>query len=345
MISTILWGLLATTQAGEISVTEKGHVNNPIWSADGKKIAFEINAQAGDISLFVAKVDGVSMSGSPEKILLGAQKSSFGGGGGTIAAPTWHPNGTLFFTGAYKGESNRIYMNAFNGTPSRALISEKDSPGDLSWPTVSNDGSNIVFVSDATGMGDVYSYNLTKWKLQPLVQSEHSEMAPRYDDSGKVIYTRKRNEGEDVFLYDGSASSDWVGGAGDQTRPNWADSGVVFFSSERGGDNWDIVVSVAPGKKKTLAKSVRLPFRAPPALSPDGTWVVYGLEHPDKSNSVWATKIDGSKTVELKTAHEACGEPALTSVDGKIYLAYTALPSEGSDWRQLHVMDVTSKLQ
>lgn len=347
MINTIFLGLFATAQAGDINVTAKGHANNPVWSADGKKIAFEINAQAGDISLFVANIENGENSGSPKEISLNVGGSSFGGSGGVItAAPVWHETGILFFEGSHKGGSNRIYMNDFRGSPSKQAVSEKLVSGDLSWPAMSKDGGLLVFVSDATGMGDIYTFNIRNWKeVKGITASEHSEMAPQFNKEGNIIYTRKRQEGEDVFLFDGSASSDWVGGAGDQTRPNWAGSSVVFFSSERGGDVWDVVVSSSPGNKKTLAKGVRLPFRAPPAVSPDGNWVVYGLEHPDKSNSMWATKTDGSKTVELKTKHEACGEPALTEVNGKIYLAYTGLPKEGSDWRQLHVIDVTSELQ
>ena len=68
------------------------------------------------------------------------------------------------------------------------------------------------------------------------------------------------------------------------------------------------------------------------------------LESPDKANSIWLTKIDGSKTVAIKTPHKACAEPSPTEVRKDFYLAYTAC-SSGSNWRQLHIMDVTSKLK
>ena len=70
----------------------------------------------------------------------------------------------------------------------------------------------------------------------------------------------------------------------------------------------------------------------------------YGVETLDKSDRIWLTKVDGSKTISIKTPHKACAELPLTEVNGKIYLAYTGLPSEGSNWRQLHIMDVTSQL-
>ena len=58
---------------------------------------------------------------------------------------------------------------------------------------------------------------------------------------------------------------------------------------------------------------------------------------------MYFTKLDGSGTVEVKTGLAAVGEPAVTTANGKTWLAYTALPSVGSDWRQLHVMDITGR--
>ena len=217
--------------------------------------------------------------------------------------------------------------------------------GDLSWPVFSPDGRELIFVSDQSGMGDIYKLDLSNWKtLTQITSSNSSEMAPRSHTDGRIIYTRKQNDAEDIFVFTGS-SSDWVGGAGDQTRPQWAGGSVVYFSSERGGESWDVLVSSSPGSKKTLAKDVRLPFRAPPALSPDGKWVAYGVETPEKADNIWLTKLDGSKTISIKTGHKACAEPSLTEVNGQIYLAYTGLPTEGSNWRQLHIMNVTSQLK
>jgi hypothetical protein len=58
---------------------------------------------------------------------------------------------------------------------------------------------------------------------------------------------------------------------------------------------------------------------------------------------VYITRLDGSSTVEIKTGLAAVGEPAITVAGGRSFLSFTALPSSGSDWRQLHVLDVTGK--
>lgn len=337
---------MQVANAEQIQVPADGHAMNPVWSPDGQRVAFEVNGQTGSITLFVAKVDGGKSAGVPEKMGLKVEQTSFGGSTGTVtAAPAWSPiNGALFFEGSHKGGSNRLYMYAFNGQPPYA-VPENVVSGDLSWPAFSPDGRELIFVSDQTGMGDIYKLDLSNWKtLTQITSSDYSEMAPRIHSDGRVIYTRKQNDAEDIFVHDGNPS-DWVGGAGDQTRPQWSGNSVVYFSSERGGAAWDVLVSSGPGTAKTLAKDVRLPFRAPPALTPDGKWVAYGVETLDKSDRIWLTKVDGSKTISIKTPHKACAEPSLTEVNGKIYLAYTGLPSEGSNWRQLHIMDVTSQLK
>ncbi len=348
MMVTMMWMMgIQMATAEQVQVPAEGHAMNPIWSPDGKKVAFEINGQTGSITLFVANIDGGKSSSVPEKMGLKVEQTSFGGSTGTVtAAPTWNPiNKALLFEGSHKGGSNRLYMYSFNGQPPYP-IPENVISGDLSWPSFSADGKTLLFVSDQTGKGDVYTLDLTNWKTTTqITNSEYSEMAPKFDGSGNIVYTRKQNDAEDIFVNKGGSNSDWVGGAGDQTRPQWVGSSVIYFTSERGGGVWDVAISAGGGQSKTLAKDIRLPFRASPALSPDGKWVAYGLENPDKATSIWLTKVDGSKTISIKTPHQACAEPSLTEVGGKIYLAYTGLPSEGSNWRQLHIVDVTDKLK
>jgi Tol biopolymer transport system component len=347
ILTTMLMMGMQMAQAEQVEVPAEGHAINPVWSPDGRKVAFEINGQTGSIALFVANIEGGKSTGIPEKMALKVEQTSFGGSSGTVtAAPTWNPvNKALLFEGSHKGGSNRLYMYSFNGQPPYP-VPESVISGDLSWPSFSADGMKLLFVSDETGMGDVYTLSLKDWKTkEQITNSEHSEMAPRFDASGNIVYTRKQNDAEDIFVHPGDANTARVKGGGDQTRPQPVGSSIVYFTSERGNDLWDIAISSSPGQSKTLAKDVRLPFRAAPALSPDGKWIAYGLENLDKADSIWLTKVDGSKTVAIKTPHKACSEPSLTQVGSKIYLAYTGLPSEGSNWRQLHIMDVTSKLQ
>src|SRR5205085_11321294 len=117
-----------------------------------------------------------------------------------------------------------------------------------------------------------------------FVASAYSEMAPRFEpSSGRIAYSRKNLGGEDLFVADESGtSSAWAGGNGDQTRPVWAGSSPVYFTDERGADHWDIAISSGTKSKRILARDVRLPLRAPPALSPDAKWGASAVADPKR---------------------------------------------------------------
>ncbi len=346
MILGLCLGLALSAYASEVSVAGEGHASNPSWSPDGNWLAFELNNYSGNIDLYLVKVQSGNPIGTPQKVNIPGSSSSFSSGGSMVAAPVWHPQGIVIFEGSNAGGTNRLYQQTPEGAAAGQLLSTGQIGGDLSWPAISPGGEYVAFGSDATGEGDIYYWDRASNKVIQAVSSPFSEMAPRYSPDGEsLVYTRKNQGSQDVFIWDGAKSTPLVGGGGDQTRPVWAGDSVVFFSNERHEEHWDIVASSGVGQKRTLAQNVRLPQRATPAISPDAKWVAYGVEDPEHSGKIQLSSLDGGRTVEVDTDFVACGEPALVSAGGHIYLAYTALPSEGADWRQLHIQDVTSLLQ
>ena len=328
--------------ATEIPSATSGHAQNPVWSSKGDRLAFEVNDNAGRIDLFAVDMSGTKFD-NIKKVEAKIGGTTFGGLSVVNAAPIWNKR-LIIFEHSRKGVQNRIYSSDLVRPP-RPVIQKAQLEGDLSWPTLSTDGKEMFFVSDSKGAGDIYSFTFIGQKIKHVIKSEGvSEMSPRLNSEGKLLYTRKEGNGEDIYVSTNSDISKWVGGNGDQTRPYWVNNGVVFFSSERGPDIWDLSISTEPSKKKVLAKNIRLPMRAAPAITPDKNWVVYGVEDPSKSGSIWFTKVDGSKTFAIDTGHVACGDPSVAESNGQILLAYTALPAEGSGWRKLHVVDITEEL-
>lgn len=344
----ILWlaSLFHTANAGEVKFDGEGHAYHPVWSADGKFLAFEVNRYAGDVDLYIAPVVG-DVTKIGVKVALPGGANPFGGSGQVVVNPVWHKDGYAVFEGSNQGGQFRIYYRSATGGAAAELISTADLPGDLTFPTVSPDGRAMAFVSDATGAGDLRLRDTQTGKLSQITSTPYSEMFPLFNSDGsKILFTRKNDGGEDVYELSVSAATEasLAGGAGDQTRPIYAADGrIVFFDGSRGEEHWD-VVSVAKGAKATLARDVRLPLRARPSVSPDGRWAAFTFNDPTKSSKIVLTRVDGSKTVEIPTTFTACGEPALGMQGGRMLLAYTALPSSGSDWRFLFVQDVTDRL-
>lgn len=350
-MTRLLSGLLGLALLGgpaaavEVSHPAAGHVFNPTWSGDGRWLSFEINDYEGTNDLFVVEMMSGTQKGSPSKAQLPGARSSFASGGTVAGAAVWHPQGALIFEGSNAGGTTRLFLLSPGTQGASELITGSQIKGDLSWPAISPDGRRVVFVSDVTGAGDIHVWDRGTNSVTKMLSSPFSEMAPSFHSSGdKIAYSRKNRGGEDMFVLQGTSSRPWVGGNGDQTRPTWSGETIIYFSNERGDDQWDIVTSNAPGAKTVIARNVRLPLRAQPSLSDDGQWVAYGVSDPEQSHKIFVTRVDGSRTVRIDTGLVAAGEPALATHGGQTFLAFTALPKAGADWRQLHTVNITNQM-
>ena len=337
----------STASAGQVSFAGSGHAETPVWSHDGAHIAFEVNSLSGKVELYMAAFSG-SMSQGAKKVNLPGGANPFASGSSVMMNAAWHPEGLVIFEGSNPGGQIRLYYVETTTTQASEMIETTKLAGDLTFPSVSQDGNSLLFVSDATGNGDIRSRETMGSTLSQITSSPESELFPAFSKDGKtVVYTRKRNNTGDIFKipFGGGESELVAGGAGDQTRPVFAKDGrIVFFDGARGENVWDLASIGASGERVNIARGIRLPTRSRPAISHDGEWVAYTFDDPTKAGKVMLSRVDGSDTRSVDTSFEACGEPAFGYQSGKVLLAFTALPDKGSDWRFLYVEDVTDKL-
>lgn len=336
----------------KFSESAPAHAFNPTWSVGqnaGKYIAWESNRMAGDTDLWFVEMTG-DVPKTPTRVALpgtSSASSSFSAGGRIAANPAWHPQ-VMVFEGSSSGGSLRLYYYPPGGGAAAEMITAAALPGNLMFPQVALDGSALAFVSSATGAGDLYVRTTSNGQLKQLTDTEGTESYPSWSkDAKKLLFTRKKSDTEAVYELDLATNTERqiASGSGDQTRPVYAAGGrVVYFTSERGKDIWDIAVVDADGSnKKILARDIRLPLRSRPALDPAGEWLAFASNEPAKDGAIGVVKVDGSTAASIPTGFKACGEPALTRRDGKALLAFTALPPDNADWRFLYVMDVTGK--
>lgn len=342
----LLAGLASTAFAGEVHFTGEGHAANPVWSRDGRHLAFEVNNYGDRSDLHVSTVAGDIAQDAKKVNLPGAGPF---GGSQVLVNPTWHPQGLTVFEGSNAGGQFRLYFFQPGQGGANEMISTSEVPGDITFPAINKDGSQMAFIADRTGQGDINTRDTATTTIEIKHKSPTPEVFPQYsDDGGKILYTRKHNNAEDVFELSmtSGAETPVAGGGHDQSRPTYAAGGrVLFFDNSRDSQSWDLaMVAGAGGTKKVLAKDIRLPLRSRPMTSPDGKWVAFTYEDPTKANSVFVMATDGSRTVEVPTPYTACGEPSIGMQGGKALLAYTALPQSGADFRRLFVVDITGKL-
>jgi Tol biopolymer transport system component len=354
LIAALALPTAAFAGGGEVRFAADGHAETPAWSADGKYLVFEVNSYGeNNISMFYSAVTGQVAKDAVQVKLVGGT-GGFNASKQILVNATWHPSQpALIFEGSNDSGDTRLYLQSPGGPAPSEFITQAQLKGKLSFPQFSADGMKLAFISSATGDGDIYARDNNTAKISQLTKSDGTEVFPQYSKDGKsLVFTRKMNGGEDVIEVDlgTNAEKDVASGNGDQTRPAYAAGGaIVYFTNERGSaNNWDLGVVDAAGKR-IIAKDVRLPTRARPAVSPDGLWVAYTSADPTKANKVSLSKIDGTKTVDVPSSFTACGDPAIgfqkNAGATRIILAYTYLPQAGADWRHLGVEDITDKLQ
>jgi len=339
--------LPVASQAGEVRFNGEGHAENPAWSKDGKYLAFEVNRFEGDIDMYFAEMNGDISKDSMQVKLPGAS-SGFSSSDQVVMDATWHQDGIAVFEGSNKGGQLRLYYAAPGGSVAAEMLPTTKAPGGLSFPTISPDGNSLAFISDQTGNGDVRTWDRSTDNLNQLTATPVSESFPSYSADGKkLLFTRKENNSLSIYQEDIATKSEkqLASGAGDETRPVYAaDGSIVFFSAGKTEGHWDLKAINGDGSNlHMLAEGIRLPIRARPALTPDGKWVAFAYDDPTKANKIVLETIDGSKTIEVPSKYVACGEPAIGLQNGRILLAYTALPSADADWRFLDVVDITDK--
>lgn len=342
---------LFVSPAAAVEVTwagASGHAGNPTWSADGTWLAFEVNNNANRVELYVVQIQG-GVPKAPQRVTVPGSSSSFSSAGTYTANPNWHPKGPLLFEAANAGGSTRLYYLQPGGSSPSEYLSLAAAPGNLAWPTVSPDGARIAYISGATGQGDVYLFEASTGKASIAFVSGLPENAPRFSPDGRTVVFSRNQGTEDLFTYTigGQGALGLIGGPGDQSRPRYAGPDrVVFYTNERGDDRWDVAVAPAtPGKTRTIiARDIRLPLRSQPQLTPDGEHLVYTSAQPSQDGDVFVVSLAGGEPKRIPTGLVAVGDPSVTTVGGRTYLAFTALPGTDSDWRQLHVIDVTGQL-
>ena len=335
-------------RAGEVRFSAEGHAYNPVFSKDGKWLAYEVNgADNGSIELFVSSVTGAIAKDGVKVALAGGRRD--GASDQVLINATWHPGGLALIEGSHDGGDYRLYIYTPGGGAPTELLSTRKAPGSLTFPAVAPDGNVVAFVSSATGRGDIRSWDRTTDTMHQWTTTPETEAFPTYSpDSKRLVFDRHVGDGEDLYALDLATKTEtpFATGPGDQTRPVFTGRGrVLYFTNARGADVWDIVSVDDAGRDEViLAKDVRLPLRARPAVTPDGQWVAWAPNRAELSGKVYLTRIDGSAIAGYQSPHDACGEPALTVSAGRTILAYTFLEDSGADWRHLGLADVTDIL-
>ncbi len=272
---------------------------DPIWSPDGKRIAYA-NFHSGRSEVFVINVVGTGET----------QLTTDGGFPGA-----WSPDGTrIAFANSSDGDDEIFLMNP-DGSGVTRLTDNSFNDRPTGW---SPNGAQILFQSDREdGDEEIYVMNADGGGVTRLTHSpgrDEGDRAGWSPDGTRIVFSSDRDAGQlHVFVMnaDGSGVTQLTSGDFVDDDPVWSPDGqLIAFHSTRDGGDEDIFVMNADGSGVT-----QLTFN-------DGVFdaVPVWTQLVSLSNDAFATAtvigaLPFSDVVDISAATTEAGEP-LSSCSG-----------------------------
>jgi Tol biopolymer transport system component len=136
-----------------------GPASDPVWSPDGRRIAFvRLNRRLG---VYVVNADGSGVRNLTPKPM-----------GAGYAAPAWSPDGRRIAFASERDGNSEVYVMNANGSGQRNLTRNPALDADPAW---SPDGRSIAFRSTRDGNTDIYIMNADGSGQRNLTRSPANE--------------------------------------------------------------------------------------------------------------------------------------------------------------------------
>ncbi len=160
------------TDQRRITDIKTGDACGPVWSPDGKKIAFYAYQKPSPMRegvIYTMSPDGSEM----KEIVKDA------------ITPVWSPDGKKIAFVSYRDKHAQIYRIDVNGSNLKRLT---DHAGEDSAPAWAPDGQSIAFVSDRDGMHAIYLMDPDGGHLQRLLYSKKQDFCfPSWSPDGNTL--------------------------------------------------------------------------------------------------------------------------------------------------------------
>jgi tricorn protease-like protein len=305
MLSILVFAGLFTGEAGDVD-------ENPAWSPDGRRIAFDSNRD-GNFDIFVMNSDGSEVV-QLTRSLTAALSDWIWVHTASDGHPAWSPDGSQIIFVSSRDNGMMTYVDT------DIYVMEADGAGMANLthgyssveyrPNWSPDGKSIVFEGDRDPAQrspdtvelnwDLYVVNADGSGVQRLTFASVPEGQAAWSPDGtQLAYASEWEDRCDIYVMEPSGRNflQLTSGPGSAEEPDWSPDGSwIVFSSDRDG-SWHLYVMGANGSNVT-----QLTFGPgndhQPDWSPDGRQIAFASDR-DGDLDIYVMNADGSGIVQL----------------------------------------------
>lgn len=245
--------------AGVLWVTSAPALHDPVWSPDGRFIAYYSDA-SGDFEVYVYDLRTKStrrLTNSP----------------GYDGTPAWLPDGRLSFASKRDGDMELFVADA-EGNHLAQLTHNNTNELSPSW---SADGKRVAYESRRDGNDDIYELEVATGSEQRITSHEARDFRPTYSPSGAIVFQSNRYGTMDLFVKPATDTATLLlGMPGAQTSPAWSPDGArIAFEQQDSTGAAIYSLDVRTREVTRLIESERKSRDTFPRWSPDSKSLVF----------------------------------------------------------------------
>jgi TolB protein len=164
-----------------------GMVSSPVWSPDGKRLAFVQGDRRGNSDIMILDL----ASGRARRLT---------DGNGINTEPSWNPQGTqVAFTSDREG-GPQVFLMQDDGSNLRRLTAEGTYNASPAW---SPNGAMVAYVSRFEGKFDLFVYKLGEGKAYQITTGVSTSESPAWSpDERRLVFTSNRFGSSQIFTTD-----------------------------------------------------------------------------------------------------------------------------------------------
>ncbi len=171
--------IIANAPDGTAVTVIETEANFPTYSPDGSRIAYAQRDEAGESRIYVKPVTG----GEAVRV-------------GTGRAPIWGPTGFIAYNGCDSGGTCGVMVDNPDDGPNPQRLTSGNNDFPHAW---SPDGSEIAYISSASGNWDVWKVNMGGGTVQ-LTSYAANDGAPGWSPDGGTIAFMSNRDGWGIYL-------------------------------------------------------------------------------------------------------------------------------------------------